>query len=115
MQISLCMDNHRGEEEYRSPERPTRIVGRHDAPLVKSTLKFSSVQHTLLRDVSSRAKPCPSQTGVTISATVQISGSKTDVWRSQGKDNHKGEEEYGGSCKIHPINGQHDVLPVKKR
>ena len=85
------------------------------SPQCNDHVPHCAQQHVLLRDVSSGAEPYPSQTGVTVSVTVQISGSQTDVWRSHGKDNHKGEEEYGGTCRIHPFVGQHDVLLVKKK
>ena len=63
------------------------------SPQCNDHVPHCAQQHVLLRDVSSWAEPYPSQTGVTVSVTVQISGSQTDVWRSHGKDNHKGEED----------------------
>ena len=71
-------------------ERPTRIVGQHDILLVKkypevllsaTTTCNSVLSNTYFSAMLARG-PSPSQTGVTVSVTVQISGSETDVWRS---------------------------------
>ena len=63
------------------------------SPQCNSHVQQCAQQDVLLHDVGLEAEPCPIQTGVKVSVTIEVSGSKQDVLISNCMDNHKDEEE----------------------